>query len=178
MIAFNFHTYMLDCATRLKSIGHTSFSPRFFRANSVLAVEELLNNIGVANYPAIIILDSMRGRVGDEAHSGSFIDNPFYTFFVIGNPAQGDPDLASESKLQAKQIGFQILARMRRDRQQQREGLNFMKFASVPYQEIGPIGAGSYGVMFNFEVPNCNVLTYTAADWLPVEEGSGGLISV
>ena len=77
MKQFNFHDYMLDCATRLKTLGHTSSNPRFFKVNTIIGLEELLNNIGVANYPALVIQASTRGSVGDEARSNNFLDNPF-----------------------------------------------------------------------------------------------------
>ena len=158
---------MLDCAVRLKELQHTETNPCFFKVNTIIGLEELLNNIGVAHYPALIIQTSVRGRIGDETRSNNFLDNPFYTFFVIGAPLHGnfDADQLRLDKEKTKAIGFKILAKMRHDRYRQLHGLHFMKFLSVPYQEVGPMGAGSYGVMFSFEVPHSNQLPHNPHDW-------------
>ena len=164
---FNFHNYMLDCATRLKDLGHTQSNPRFFKVNTIIGLEELLNNIGVADYPALIIQNSTRGHIGDEARSNNFLDNPFYTFYIITAPMQTDFSLDDLrlAKEQAKSIGFKILAKMRHDRYRQLNGLHFMKFLNVPYLEVGPLGVGSYGIMFNFEVPHSHQLPHNPNDW-------------
>ena len=164
---FNFNTYMLDCATRLKDLQHSDTNPRFFRVNTVMGLEELLNNIGVANYPALVIQTSVRGHIGDEARSNNFINSPFYTFYIIGAPLGTgfDAEALRLSKEETKAIGFKILAKMRHDRYRQQNGLHFMKFLSIPYQEVGPLGAGSFGVMFNFEVPESNQLPHNLEDW-------------
>lgn len=165
---FDFNAYMLDCATRLKDLQHTDVSPHFFRVNTIIGLEELLNNIGVAEYPALVIQTSVRGRIGDEARSNNFIDSPFYTFYIIGAPLGTgfDAETLRLEKNKTKAIGFKILAKMRHDRLRQLNGLHFMKFLSVPYQEVGPLGAGSYGTMFNFEVSDSNMLPHVEADWL------------
>lgn len=165
---FNFHSYMLECATRLKDIGHTDASPKFFKVNTIIGLEELLNNIGIANYPALVIQTSIRGRIGDENRSNNFLDNPFYTWYIITKPLQQDfsAEQLRQAKNNAKAIGFKILAKMRHDRIRQLNGLHFMRFLSVPYQEVGPLGVGSYGVMFNFEVPDSNQLPHNEDDWL------------
>lgn len=168
---YNHNTYMLDCATRLKALGHTTEKPRFFRANTIIGVEELLNSIGIANYPALVILTSIKGRIGDEARSNNFLDHPFYSAFVIDKPMQTGytPEQMHDSKQLCKSIMLKIMGKMRSDRQKQSKGLHFMKLLSVPYQEVGPLGAGSYGVMFNFEVTRHDGLPHNTDDWLPEE---------
>lgn len=146
---------MLDCATRLKDIGHTDNEKHFFKANTILGVEELINNIGEANYPALVVEITTEGSIGDESRSNNFIDLPNYTFYVLGAPLQQNfgMDEIHISKQQAKSIGLKILGKMRHDRRRQLYGLHFMNFLSVNYQEVGPLGAGSYGVMFSFRFP-------------------------
>ena len=168
MQAFNFYEYMLDCSVRLKELAHTDENPCFFQAGSVAGLQELINNIGVAAYPAHVILDNVKGHVGDKNRSNNFIDNPFYTGFIITAPLQGNAgeNTIRQAKQEAKEILFKILGKMRHDRYRGLNGLNFMNFLSVPYQEVGPLGAGSYGVMYNIEVPHDHRLPYNESDWI------------
>ena len=71
-VQFNFYEYMLDCATRLKDIAHTESEPHFFKVNTIIGLEELLNNANLAQYPALIIQTSVRGQIGDEARANIF----------------------------------------------------------------------------------------------------------
>jgi hypothetical protein len=170
-IEFNFHAYMLDCATRLKELQHSQSNPRYFEANTVADMQELLNNIGVAKYPAIVTLSSIKGRVGDEKTGNNYLDHPFHTGFIITSPMQGSTDAETIrlAKIEAKSILFKIIAKMRHDRRRALFGLNFLNLTSIPYQEIGPLGAGSYGVMFNFENTQPVALEHNTNDWIPEE---------
>lgn len=170
-IEFNFHAYMLDCATRLIELQHSQTNPRYFEANTVADMQELLNNIGVAKYPAIVTLSSIKGRVGDENMGNNYIDHPFHTGFIITSPMQGSTDAATIrlAKIEAKNILLKIIAKMRNDRRRALYGLNFLNLTSIPYQEVGPLGVGSYGVMFNIENTQPVALEHKSTDWLSEE---------
>lgn len=169
MEQFNFYQYMLDVSTRLKDIGHTEDEPHFFEAQTQPGMQDMVLNLPGVSYPAHVILDTFKGRIGDENRSNNYLDNPFYTGFIITAPVQGMPtdDFIRAQKEQAKTILMKILAKMKIDRRMGKHGLNYMKFLSIPYQGIGPIGAGSYGIMYSIEVPHDHRLPYNENDWIP-----------
>lgn len=169
-VQFDFNAYMLDCATRLKDIGHTASAPKFFHANSVIGLDELLNNISIAQYPALVVLNLSEGRVGDSNRSNNYLDIPVYTAFVLGAPLHtSDPETIRLEKQKCKNIMFKILGKIRHDKVRQLNGLQFVNMLNIPYQEVGPLGAGSYGTMVNIEVTYHNGLPYNDNDWYPAE---------
>lgn len=168
MEKFDFIPYMLDCATRLKAIRHTEENPRFFRVSGLAGLEEYLQRLSEAQYPCLLVHDNQDGNVGDTSTSDNFLDNPYYAFYVVTRPEFGNADESETAKKLCKSIGFKILARMKRDKRNQVNGLAFLRFSSIPYQTIGPIGDQAVGVMFSFTVTDQASLVYNDADWDPV----------
>lgn len=165
---FNFLTYMLDCATRLKSIGHDEYTKRFFRCSGIAGLEELLNNLTDITGRVLVVHNNQEGSVGDISRADNFLDSPYYVFYVL-EKVQNYNDFDAEELVKAncKETGFKILARMIREKRLGQNGLTFLDFSSIPYQNVGPVGNGFYGVMFSFTVTDGDSrLIFNEADWL------------
>lgn len=164
---FNFKTYMLDCATRLKDIAHTNSVHRFFRCSGIAGLEELLNEQTDITGRVLVIHNNEEGSVGDINRSDNFIDSPYCVFYVLERVENyNDFDAEELAKANCKATGFKILARMIREKRLGLNGLSFLDLTSVPYQNVGPVGLNFHGVMFSFTVTDGNSnLVYNAADW-------------
>lgn len=166
MEKFDFIAYMLDCATRLKDIQHTEANPKFFKISGLAGLEEYMQRLSEAQYPAIMVHDNQDGNMGDQGRSDNFLDNPYYVFYVVARPEFGNAGSSEAIKKQCKAIALKIIGRMRRDKRSYANGLQFLNFASIPYQTIGPVGDGAYGIMVSFTVTDQLGSTYNADDWL------------
>ena len=166
MEKFDFIAYMLDCATRLKDILHTDANPKFFKISGLAGLEEYMQRLSEAQYPAILVHDNQDGNLGDQNRSDNFLDNPYYVFYVVGRPEFGNADSSESIKKQCKEIALKIISRMRRDKRNLVNGLSFLNFANIPYQTIGPIGDGAYGIMVSFTVTNQLGSIFNPDDWL------------
>jgi len=158
---------MLDCATRLKTIGHTDYVHRFFRCSGIAGLEELLNQQTDITGRVLVIHNNEEGSVGDMVHSDNFLDSPYYVFYVLEKVENyNDFDSEELAKQNCKTDGFKILSRMIREKRLGLNGLDFLDFTSVPYQNVGPVGVNFHGVMFSFTVTDGdNRLVYDINDW-------------
>jgi hypothetical protein len=165
---FNFKTYMLDCATHLKDIGHDDTTKRFFRCSGIAGLEELLNQQTDVNGRVLVIHNNEEGSVGDISRADSFLDSPYYVFYVLEKVEDyNDFDAEELAKQNCKAAGFKILSRMIREKRLGQNGLSFLDFTSIPYQNVGPIGVNFHGVMFSFTVTDIdNKLVYSSEDWV------------
>lgn len=162
---FNFKEYMLDCAKRLKYVGHTENHPKFFRVSSIGHLDEVLSNLSNIEFPALLIQDNMEGNLGDQNISNNYIDTPYYVFYIIKHVEYENHDKREEAKIECKNIGLKILSKMVTDKRNLTHGLTFLQFVNIPYQTIGPIGDNCFGVMFSFSVSENADLVYNANDW-------------
>jgi len=162
---FDFITYMRDCATRLKDIGHSESSQKFFRISSLIQLDEVLGNLSEIAFPALLVHDNVEGTVGDINISDNYLDSSFYVFYVIKHVEYGNYQQQEDAKADCKAIGLKILSRMLRDKKRGNLGLTFLQFANIPYQTVGPLGDNCFGVMFSFSVPDTANLIYNAEDW-------------
>lgn len=164
---FNFKTYMLDCATRLKDIGHTDSVKRFFRCSGIAGLEELLNQQTDVTGRVLVIHNNEEGSVGDMNKADNFLDSPYYVFYVLEKVENyNDFDAEELAKKNCKTAGLKILARMIREKRLGLNGLTFLDFTSIPYQNVGPVGVNFHGVMFSFTVTDGDTrLVYNKDDW-------------
>jgi len=169
MDRFDFIAYMRDCATRLRDILHTPETPRFFRISGLSQLEELLSSLPDASTPALMVENNHDGRLSDPSGSDSFLDIPYFVFYVIDKAPFGDFDRMEEVKRSTKSIGQKIISRMLQDRRNYANGLVMLRFDNVPYQTVGPIGDNCYGTMFSFTVINPVPADYKEVDWLEEE---------
>ena len=174
-MAFKIVDYMLDCATRLKSIGHTQYDPRFFRCSSIANLEELLHT-GMAGSPCVVVTDSPEGRLED-ADSDNVQDRQYYSFAVFAHVDAGDFSKREGAIQLTKAVAFKILGKMKRDKKGEnscsfgifRVGLRNLEIGSVSYTTVGPFGDNFWGTDVSFTILNKPDLLYNAEDWLPYE---------
>lgn len=164
-MAFEFKTYMLDTAVKLKAIGHTDNHPKFFRVSGIGQLDELLSSLSKAQFPALIVEENHDGVLADRAPSDNYLDTPYFVFYVVQHAAFEDHDAREAAKLNCKQLGFKIIGRMLRHKRRALFGLTFLNFRNINYQTIGPIGDNCYGTMFSFTVTDTADIAYIADDW-------------
>lgn len=163
---YNHKTYMLDCAIRLKAIGHTAEAPKFFRYSSLGHLDEMLSNLKKMEFPALGIPDNQDGSIGN-SHDNT-VDTPQYDFCIVKHVDLEDHDAREAAKAECKAIGFKIIARLRYDARKLHHGLTFLSFSNIPYQTIGPIGDNCFGVLFSIHVADNANLVFVTEDWDPV----------
>jgi len=164
-MTFDFITYMRDCATRMKDIGHTDATPRFFRVSGIGQLDEMLSSLSQMQFPALLVHNNHDGSIGDRSTSNNYLDTPYYVFYVVEHAPLDDFDAHETVKANCKAIGLKILARMVRNKRDMLYGLTFLDFRNITYQTIGPIGDNCYGTMFSFTVSDTANLVYNASDW-------------
>jgi hypothetical protein len=162
---FDFNTYMLECAAKLKEIGHTEDHPKFFRVSGLGQLDEFLSSLKKVEFPALLVHNNQEGNIGDASRSDNYLDSPYYVFYVVDHAKLQNFDEQEAIKKSCKAIGKKILSRMLRDKRRMANGLTFADFTGIPYQTIGPIGDNCYGVMFSFTVADNANLFYDADDW-------------
>jgi hypothetical protein len=162
---FNFKTYMLETAQKLKAIGHTDSEKKFFRVSGIGQLDELLSNLGIAQFPALIVEENQDGVLADRAPSDNYLDTPYFVFYIAEHVPLEDHDAREAAKLNCKLLGFKIIGRMLRHKRRGMFGLTFLNLRNVNYQTIGPIGDNCYGVMFSFTVSDTADIMYNADDW-------------
>lgn len=162
---FEFINYMADCAVKLKDIAHSDDAQKFFRISGIAELDELLTNLSKAQFPALLAEENHTGAIADRSTSNNYLDSPYYTFYVVKHAPFEDHDTREAAKLQTKQIGLKIIARILRHKLRGEQGLTFVQFGNIPYQSIGPIGDNCYGCMFSITVPDVADVFYNAEDW-------------
>lgn len=165
---FNFKTYMLNVATRLKDIGHTEEKKRFFETSNISTLDGLFANLNQAHETILIAQVNPEGSIGDPNKSNNYRDEGYFVFYVAKHESEfNSASLVNAAKEHCKNVGFKIFAKMRRDKATLNSDLRFLQFTRVPYQAIGPFANGWYGVMFSFRVDeNASALNYNENDWL------------
>lgn len=164
-MAFEFKTYMLECAVKLKEIRHSEEKKKFFRISGLGHLDELLSNLSKAQFPALVIEENHDGTIGDRSISNNYMDTPYFVFYVVDHAPFDDHDARERIKLECKKTGLKILSRMLRHKIRGERGLMFLQFQSIPYQTIGPIGDNCYGTMFSFTVSDTANVVFNPDDW-------------
>ena len=168
-MSFNSVTYFGDIARKLKAIGHSESTPRFFRASNVMQLQELLQNLGQAQYPALILFDKLDGRMEDNT-SNNPIDRQFYSLLVVNKVDGEDSDSRRQVIEECKAIVMKIFARMTRDwmlanRQNTTGGLRNFDRSSAYYNSVGPLVDNLFGVEYAFNLRESINTTLDSDDW-------------
>lgn len=172
-MAFEFVTYMKTIATKLKEIKHVDGDDeqkRFYRCTSLSEMEELLQNLTVVKFPALIVHDTLEGSLLDNDGSGFFDDQNYY-FYVINNIAILDFDAKEKAVKDCKAIMRKIISKMRHDRNQDyrntatKTGLKFLDTKSFTYFSVGPIGDNCFGIYCSFSMLEPDSINYNENDW-------------
>lgn len=166
---FNAITYFRDVAIRMKAIGHTPEAPRFFRASNVLQLQELLQSLTVASYPALVIFDKRDGRFEDLT-SNNLVDRQFYQLLVLKQAGIEDSDERQQAIDDCFTIVRRIISRMTRDwlaanRGNDTTGLRNFDRGSMYYNSVGPLVDNLFGMELVFTLREPVITAYNADDW-------------
>lgn len=164
-MTFDALTYFRTMATKLNDIGHTEENEHFFRVRNLYDMNELLDRLSNANFPALLINDSMDGSMGDFAMSDNYLDEPQFVFYVLAEADITNQASIDQAVQTAKTIGQKIISMMLRHKMQGKHGLEFLDMTNIPYQTIGPIGDFCYGMMFFVNVSEHIELIVNPEDW-------------
>ena len=124
-MSFNFITYMQTVAEQLKDIRHSSDKPKLFRVSNITQLEELLQNLSDAQFPALIVNSSPEGIIGDFSHSDNILDHPTYLFYIVDKTTFGDIDSQVDAKANCKAIVLKILSKLINDKRKQKKRVSF-----------------------------------------------------
>jgi hypothetical protein len=169
---FNSVTYFTQIARKLKAIGHTDTNKKFFRASNVNQLQELIQNLTSAQYPALILFDKLDGRFEDNT-SNNPIDRQFYSLLIV-KPVDGeDSDSRRQVIEDCKAIVMKIFARMTRDWLAANKvsvdgdttGLRNFDRGSAYYNSIGPISDNLFGTEYAFTIREAINTKLNEADW-------------
>lgn len=134
-------------------------------------MEELLQNLSTAKFPALIVEDMPEGRFIDE-RSDNVIDRRYFSFYVI---KQAKVDDAADRSLvisDCKTIVNKIMSRMFKDFKE--ANINFNSTArllrnlergSIGYRAVGPVGDNCYGIWVSFTLIDSTGIIYSESDW-------------
>ena len=173
MKEFDFVPYMEILATKLKSIGHNADgSPHFFKVASLISLDELLQGLNQAQFPALCVIDAPEGRLIDR-DSSNLLNLQYYYFFVIDKADVDDAASRNLAIVKCQSIVKQLLGRMFADKQAENRtpllpaaaGLANLNRDSISYRAVGPIADNCYGVWASFTVLGNTGIKYDAADW-------------
>lgn len=162
---FNPVTYFQNIASKNKAIAHSSDTPHFFRIRSLATLDDLLNSMSIANYPALLVHDTIDGTLTDAFKSDNYMDDAQTVFYVVQRVEYDSPEDIDTAIKNCRDIGRQILAKMLRDKAKGLSGLQFLDFASIPYQSIGPVADNVYGMMYMISVLDDAGLVYDNTKW-------------
>jgi hypothetical protein len=164
-MSFDALSYFENVAKKHVQILHTDSEKHFFRTRSLATLDELLNDLSTANFPALMVHDTIDGMLGDFGQSDSYIDEPQFIFYVLQRVDFGDHVAVDDAIQQCRQIGKSILARMLRHKVRGEHGLDFLDMSRISYQSVGPIHDNVYGMMYMMSVADDAGLLYNAEDW-------------
>jgi len=171
-MAFNFLPYMETVAKELLAVGHlVNGKKRFFRVGGISSLEELLQGISKADFPAVCAVDQPEGRLLDRDSSNPLMLNYHY-FFVLQHAASLDAGSRSSAILECSGIAGKILSRMFRDKLAECRdpftlptGLSGLNRDSVTMKSVGPIADNCFGVWVSFTVISESGITFNQEDW-------------
>jgi hypothetical protein len=171
-MAFDFLAYMEKVAKELLAIGHTTNGKKsFFRVGGISSMEELLQGISKADFPALCAVDQPEARLIDRDSSNPLLLNYHY-FFILQHAASLDAASRSAAIKECSVIAGKILSRMFRDKLAEcrdpftyPSGLKGLNRDSVSLKSVGPVADNCFGVWVSFTLTSESGIVYNADDW-------------
>lgn len=174
-MAFDFVTYMRNIATHLKDIGHVEGIDKqrhFFRISSLANFDELLQCINTAQFPALIVEDSLTGKwIGP--NNEQLMDEQSYSFMIIARPDSDSPADRETLLKEMRAIYFKIVSKCLKDQRADKlptfpkTGMAYFNSDTLYYQTVGPLADGCWGIMASFTMDTCVAkdIIYDSDDW-------------
>ena len=174
MQKFDYVSYMEMLATQLKELQHVPDQNRhFFKTASLVSLDELLQGLNQAEFPALCIVDSPEGKFTDR-DSSNLLDLQYYYFFVLVKADIDDAGSRNTAISRSSDIAKKILSKMFRDKQNEYRniwaepcyGLAHLNRDSISYRAVGPIADNCYGLWCSFTVLTNTEIKFDASDWV------------
>lgn len=167
---FNFISYMRNLAERLKDIGHNNSSTHFYRMSGIASLEEVLAKMTHGQFPAIVVEDSLEGRLIDQ-DSDNVLDREYYVFYIFDRVEFLNHDEREATKRKLRTISRKIKSRILRDQRTDfnlatNYGLRNLERGSIGYRNVGPVGDNLIGLAVSFTILENPNLEYDPDDWL------------
>lgn len=173
MTEFNYVDYMQMLATANKLLHHDPEGEKhFYRVSGLINLDELLQGLNAAAFPALFVVDSPEGRLVDR-DSSNLLDTQYFYFFVLQKADIDDAASRETAISDSKTIIKQLLSRMFRDKTAEQRnplvvpayGIKNLNRDSISYKTVGPIGDSCYGMWCSFTLINYAGISYSAAEW-------------
>lgn len=166
---FNAIAYFENIARQMKAIGHTNERKHFFRASNVLQLQELIQNLTAAEYPALVIFDKRDGRYEDHT-SNNLIDRQIYQLLVLVQTEAENSDERHAAIERCNDICRRIISRMTRDwlqaqRGNDTTGLRNLDRNNMYYNSVGPLVDNLFGMELVFVIREPVDTSYEKAEW-------------
>jgi len=166
---FNFNSFMLDIAVRLREIQHSEIAPAFHRITNLASLEEMLQNMQVVNGFQLIIEDVDEGSFLE--NDSALLDNSMHRFYVVKHVDSMNWDKKEEAKKQCKNVAKKIISKIRYNnlsdnRYETNYGLKNLDRNSFMYFSIGPLLDNFWGIEISFNLTQPSNVKYDESDWL------------
>jgi hypothetical protein len=166
---FDFIAYMRNVATKLKDIRHSSEQTRFYRMSGIASLEEVLAKMTHGRFPAIVVEDSLEGRLVDQ-NSDNIQDREYYVFYIFDRVEFLNHDEREITKRKLRTIARKVKSKMLKDHLsdsnlQTSHGLINLEAGSITYRNVGPVGDNLIGLAVSFTILENPNLKYNPDDW-------------
>ncbi len=157
MADYDHFAYMEDIAARLRAIGHSNTTRRFFRSSTPEDLEEMFASLSSvpSDAPVLVAIDDL-DETFSEPDTDDILSAPEYGFIVLHHVEQGnDADLFAKRKL-CRSVAHKIVARMLRDSTLRTHPFHgSLNRSSVIITAHGPVGDNFHGtlVWFSLQTP-------------------------
>jgi len=173
MTKFNYVDYMQMLATANKLLKHDPEGEKhFFKVSSLINLDELLQNLNQAEFPALCVVDEPEGKLVDKDIS-NLLDLQYYYFFVIDKAEIDDAASRKRAIDGSRIIMKQLFSRMFRDKLKEQQnallvpsyGIRNLNRDSISYKAVGPIADNCFGLWASFTLLESSDIKYNADDW-------------
>jgi hypothetical protein len=166
---FDFIAYMRNVATKLKDIRHSSEQTRFYRMSGIASLEEVLAKMTHGRFPAIVVEDSLEGRLVDQ-NSDNIQDREYYVFYIFDRVEFLNHDEREITKRKLRTIARKVKSKMLKDHLsdsnlQTSHGLINLEAGSITYRNVGPVGDNLIGLAVSFTILENPNIKYNPDDW-------------
>lgn len=151
MGTYNHFQYSEFLARHLAPIRHTDTDCHFLRSDEVEEISDLEERISSIRDYVLVAID---GHNSDFSwmNSDNLVNIPQYFIAVLKQSETGNIDAMHQAKGDSKEILMQIVSRMMADRDEDRNGLQFLDVDSMTIRGVGPMADNFYGVMLGFNL--------------------------
>ena len=167
---FDIVAFMENAARCRNSVKHTDTEKHFFRISGLQAMDEVLQSMGEARFPAILVEDELDGQFIDN-NSDNVLDMRNFIFYVEKQVRSVDMDDREDIIRECNVICRHILSLMFRYKSEEGKknlndsGLRYLDRSSVSYFTIGPVGDNCFGIACGFQILDTPDVRFDESAW-------------